>query len=113
MALYESTFIARPDITANDAEKLADKFASIIEGGKGKVVKREYWGLRQLAYQINKSGRGHYIFFGIDGEPSIIDEMERKMRLSDDVVRIMTIRVDEISKEASAPMREDNDEKGE
>lgn len=107
MALYENTFISRSELSPKDVEKLADDFAAILEKGKCKIVKREYWGLRTLAYPINKSNRGHFTFFGIDGAPEAVKEMERKMRINDDVIRLMTIRVDEISKEPSAPLRAD------
>lgn len=94
MPLYETTLIVRQDITKSDATKLADNFAKIITDDKGKVEKNEYWGLRTLAYVINKNRKGHYVHLNIDAEPAAVKEMERKMRLDDNVIRHMTIRVE-------------------
>ncbi len=105
MPLYESTFIARQDIAQSDVEKISADLSSIIEEGKGKVVKTEYWGLRNLAYKINKNRKGHYGFLGIDAPVDAIKEMERKLRLNEDVIRTMTIRVDAIEDDQSAPLQ--------
>lgn len=94
MPLYETTMIIRQDAAKSDATKLAEGFAKIITDEKGKVAKNEYWGLRTLSYVINKNRKGHYVHLNIDAEPAAVKEMERKMRLDDNVIRHMTIRVE-------------------
>jgi small subunit ribosomal protein S6 len=96
MSYYESVFIARQDISAPQVEALADTFTEIIGGGGGNVTKREYWGLRNLAYRIKKNRKGHYMLLNIDAPPAAIQELERNMRISEDILRYMTIRVDEL-----------------
>lgn len=109
MAFYESTCIIRQDVLEADAHTLADGFEAIVKEQGGKIVKREYWGLRNLAYPINKNNRGHYIFFGLDCSADAVTELERKYRLSEDVLRSLTISVDEISKEESAVLRQEDE----
>ena len=101
MAFYETVFIARQDISTVDVDKLTDTFSNIITDYKGEIIKTEYWGLRDLAYQILKNNKGHYVLLGIKAEPDGIKEMERKMKLNDNVVRFLTLKVEEISKEPS------------
>ncbi|MCE3232563.1 MAG: ribosomal protein [Rickettsiaceae bacterium] len=120
MPLYESTFIVRQDVSAQEVDKIADNLAKIITDYKGKVVKRENWGLMTLAYKVKKSKRGHYVLFGLDTPVAGINELKRQYKLSEDVIRSLTVRVDEISKEPSplfkkggtqtAPKRTANDE---
>lgn len=105
MPLYECTFIARQDIAPADVDKLADTMAEVVGTEGGKIVKREYWGLRSLAYRINKNRKGHYVMFGVDAPANAVKELERKLSIHDDVVRQMTIRVDSISEEPSAPLQ--------
>ncbi len=105
MALYESVFIARQDISSAQAEGLADTFAGIITSSGGTVAKKEYWGLRNLAYRIKKNRKGHYTLLNIDAPPAAISEMERNMRIHDDVLRFMTIRVEELEEAPSAILR--------
>ncbi len=105
MPYYESVFIARQDISATQAEGLADDFTKIIEDKGGKVAKRESWGLRNLAYRIKKNRKGHYVLFTIDAPSEAISEMERQMRLHEDVLRYMTIRVDELEEGPSVMMQ--------
>lgn len=102
MPLYESTFIIRQDAAKSDVTKLAEGFAAIITEMGGKVEKNEYWGLRNLAYIINKNRRGHYAFLAIDAEPAAINEMERKLGLDENVVRHMTVRVEAFSETPSS-----------
>ena len=111
MAYYESVFIARQDISAGQAEGLADIFAKAVTDGGGKLTKREIWGLRQLAYKIKKNRKGHYILFNFDAPSSAIEEMGRQMRLHEDVLRHLTIKVDEPEEGPSIVMR--NRERGE
>ena len=94
MPLYESVFIARQDISAPQAEALADGFTKIIEDQGGTVAKREYWGLRNLAYRIKKNRKGHYTLLNIDAPAAALHELERQMRIHEDVLRYQTIRVD-------------------
>ncbi len=96
MPYYESVFIARQDISAPQVETLADTFTEIISGGGGNVTKREYWGLRNLAYRIKKNRKGHYMLLNIDAPSAAVQEMERNMRISEDILRYMTIRVEEL-----------------
>ena len=105
MPYYESVFIARQDVSAPQVETLADTFTEIISGGGGSVTKRENWGLRNLAYRIKKNRKGHYMFFNIDAPSAAIQEMERNMRISEDILRYMTIRVDELEEGPSVMAR--------
>ncbi len=113
MPLYESVFIARQDIAAPQAEALADTFTSIIDAQGGKVTKRENWGLRNLAYKIKKNRKGHYVLLNIDAPPAAILEMERNMRIHEDVLRYLTVRVDELEEGPSAVVRSRGREDGE
>ncbi len=105
MAFYESVFIARQDIAAPQVETLTENITKIIEGEGGSVKKTEYWGLRSLAYRIKKNRKGHYVLLNVDSPASAIAEMERQMRINEDVLRYMTIRVDELEEGPSAIMR--------
>ena len=96
MPLYECVFIARQDISSNQVEGLVGQFTGIIEENGGKVAKTEMWGLRNLAYKINKNRKGHYALLNLDAPAGAIHEMERNMRINEDVVRYLTIRVDEL-----------------
>ena len=103
MPLYESVLIARNDITQQQVEAVADEIGNQLEGeGVGSVRKREYWGLRTLAYRIKKNRKGHYMLLGLDAPPAFITEMERLLGLNEDVLRFMTIRVDAIDEAPSA-----------
>ena len=104
MALYETTFIVRQDLSRADVTKLTDTFAQIITDNGGKIVKIEYWGLRSLAYKINKNKKGHYTMFGIDAPVAAVNEMNRNMGISEEVVRTLTVRVEEIEEGQSAIM---------
>jgi small subunit ribosomal protein S6 len=95
MALYESVFIVRQDVTAAQVDTLADDFAKIIQDGGGAVERREYWGLRNLQYRIKKNRKGHYVLFNMDAPSASVVEMERNMRLNEDVLRYLTTRIDE------------------
>ncbi len=105
MSLYEHVFLARQDISAQAVETLTKEFSDIITEGGGKVVKTEYWGLKTLAYKMKKSRKAHYSLLNIDAEPAAVAEMERRMRLSTDIIRHITIRVDEHESEPSIQMR--------
>lgn len=105
MAYYEHVFIARQDITASQVEGITADFSKIIEENEGKVAKTEYWGLKNLAYKIKKNRKGHYILMNIDAPHAAVAEMERQARLHEDVLRFMTIRVDELEEGQSVVLR--------
>lgn len=94
MPLYESVVIARQDIATTQVDTLADELTAILGEGGGKVTKRESWGLRSLTYRIKKNRKGHYVFFNIDAPPAAINEYERRMRINEDVLRYLTVRVE-------------------
>jgi small subunit ribosomal protein S6 len=106
MPLYESTFITRQDMSRQDITKLCDSFTSIVEGAGGKIIKNEYWGLRNFAYRINKSRKGHYTMLGIDAPAAAIKEMERQIGINEDVLRALTIRVDAMDETPSVMMQQ-------
>ena len=105
MPLYESVYIARPDISATQVETLTGEFSKIIEDNGGKIAKDEYWGLKSLAYRIKKNRKGHYSLMNIDCPADALNEMERNMRLNEDVIRYMSIRVDEHEEDPSVMMQ--------
>lgn len=110
MANYEITYIARQEISENDVEKITDSFTKLLSDNGGKVIKTEYWGLRNFAYEIKKAKNGHYAFLGVDAPAPAVKELERNMRLHENVVRFLTIKVDKISREPSAIIRTDVDD---
>ena len=101
MALYEHVLIARQDISAQQAEALNDQLKAMLEEQGGKVAKIEYWGLRNLAYRINKNRKGHYSLLAIDAPAPVVKEMERQLSLNEDVLRFLTTRQDELDLELS------------
>jgi small subunit ribosomal protein S6 len=105
MPAYESVFIARQDVGSSQVDALTDNFSEIIEQGGGKVTKREYWGLRNLAYRIKKNRKGHYVLLNIDAPAPAVLEMERLMRLNEDVLRFLTLKVDELEEVPSVMMQ--------
>jgi small subunit ribosomal protein S6 len=115
MAFYENVFIARQDISASQVDTLADGFTAIIAEHGGQVTKREYWGLRNLTYRMKKNRKGHYVLFNLDAPPAAVSELERNMRINEDVLRYLTIRVEELEAGPSAVMqnRGRGDERGE
>ena len=102
MPLYECVLIARNEVTQQQVEAVADGIGSDLEADGGSVQKREYWGLRSLAYRVKKNRKGHYILLGLDAKPAFITEMERRLRINEDVLRFMTIRVNELEEGPSA-----------
>ena len=111
MPLYECVLIARNDVTQAQVETVADGITTDLETDGGAVKKREYWGLRSLAYRVNKNRKGHYMLLGMEAKPTFITEMERLLRLNEDVLRFMTIRVDEITEEPSAILSRKSDDR--
>lgn len=114
MALYECVFIARQDISATQVEGLVGQFTGIIEEGGGKVASSEMWGLRSLAYKIKKKRKGHYVLLNIDSPSPAVQEMERMMRLNEDIIRYLTVRVEELEEGPSVVMqsRHSRDDRG-
>lgn len=102
MALYESVFIARQDIAASQVDALIERFEGVIGSNGGKITKKENWGLRQLAYRMNKNRKGYYVLFNIDAPAAAVQEMERQMRLDEDIIRYLSIRVEELEEGPSA-----------
>ena len=105
MALYEHVFLARQDLAQAQVDALAEAATKIVEEGNGKVVKTETWGLRSLAYRIAKNRKAHYVMLQIDGPAGVVAELERQTAINEDVIRYMTIRVDELEAGPSAMMR--------
>jgi small subunit ribosomal protein S6 len=114
--LYENVFIARQDATPAQVEALTENFAGVIAQHGGTVGKREYWGLRGLAYRIKKNRKGHYTLMNIDAPAPAVAEMERLMRINEDVIRYLTVRVEALEDGPSAMMRsrdrDDRDRRG-
>ncbi|MBO7243844.1 MAG: 30S ribosomal protein S6 [Alphaproteobacteria bacterium] len=104
MPFYENVFIARQDLTPAKVAELTDKYASVVESMGGKVSKRENWGLRNLAYKIQKNRKGYYTLMNIDAPADAIIEMERLMRLDENVIRYLTIKVEELEEGPSVMM---------
>ena len=117
MPYYETIFIVRQDMSAAQVEAMADSYGELIAEQGGSLVKREMWGLRTLTYRINKNRRGHYVMMHLDCPAPALAEMERRMRISEDVVRYLSIKIDEIPEGPSAMLqqreRSDRGERGE
>ena len=111
MPLYETVLIARNDVTQQQVEAVVDAVAAQIEAEGGAVKKREYWGLRGLAYRIKKNRKGHYMLLGIDAPSASINEMERQLGLNEDVLRFMTVRIEEIEEAPSAVLSRKGDDR--
>ena len=105
MPFYECVFIARQDISTTQAEQLSDAMAAIITEHGGTVAKKEYWGLKNLAFRINKNRKGHYSLLAIDAPAPAVKEMERQLSINEDVLRYLTVRVDELEEGPSAMLQ--------
>lgn len=105
MALYEHVFIARQDVSNTQVESISADFSKIIEENGGKVAKNEYWGLKTLAYRIKKNRKGHYVLMNLDAPHAAVAEMERQARLNEDILRFMTVRVEELEEGPSIVLR--------
>jgi small subunit ribosomal protein S6 len=113
MPLYEHVFMARQDVSQQQVEALTKEYSDVIIEGGGKITKSEYWGLKGLAFKIKKSRKAHYSLLHIDAPSAAVTEMERRMGLSTDVIRFLTLRMDELESEPSIMMRkQDRDERG-
>ncbi len=111
MPLYEHVMIARQDLSNAQAEGLIEHFGTILADNGGKLVDSEYWGLKTMAYKINKNRKGHYAFMRTDAPAPAVQEMERLMRLHDDVMRVLTIKVD-AHQEGPSVMMQKREERG-
>ncbi len=116
MPLYEHVFLARQDLAQAQVDALAEGATKIVESLEGKVTKVENWGLRNLAYKIAKNRKAHYVMLNIDGPAGTVAELERQTAINEDVIRYMTIRVDELEAGQSVMMRKnerDRERRGE
>jgi len=115
MPLYEHVFLARQDLSAQQVEELTNQFSGVVAQLGGKVIKNEYWGLKTLSYRINKNRKAHLTLLNVDAPAAAVTEIERQERLHEDVLRYLTIRVDELEEGPSAMVRKsdrDRDERG-
>lgn len=117
MPLYEHVFLARQDASAQQVEDFTTQITGVIEGLGGKVTKAENWGVRSLTYRMNKNRKAHFMLLNIDGPSSVVAEIERQERISEDIIRYLTVRVDELEEGPSAMMRKadrdrERDERG-
>jgi len=114
MALYEHVFLARQDVSNTQVEALTKEFSDVIEQGGGKITKSEYWGVKSLAYKIKKNRKAHFALLNIDAPPAAVAEMERRMGISTEIIRFLTVKVEQHETEPSAMMRKsDRDDRGE
>jgi len=113
MALYEHVFLARQDVSNTQVEALTKEYSDVIEQGGGKITKSEYWGVKSLAYKIKKNRKAHFSLLNIDAPPAAVAEMERRMGISTEIIRFLTVKVEQHETEPSAMMRKsDRDERG-
>ena len=105
MPLYEHVFIARQDLSAQQVEDMTTQFKGIVEGLGGKVAKAEYWGVKSLTFRMRKNRKAHFTLLNLDAPPPAVAEIERQERINEDVLRFMTVRVDELEEGPSAMMR--------
>ena len=110
MALYEHLLIARQDISAQQVDALATHLKTIVEGENGKIEKQEYWGLRGLAYRINQNRKGHYVLLNINAPSKAVIELERQLKINEDVLRYITVKVDQFDVSSSKARRDDKPE---
>ncbi|MGZ5841552.1 MAG: 30S ribosomal protein S6 [Xanthobacteraceae bacterium] len=117
MPLYEHVYLARQDVSAQQVEDLTKQFTAVIEGLGGKVTKNEYWGVKSLNFRIRKNRKAHFTLLNVDAPPAALTEVERQQRINEDVLRYLTVRVDELEEGPSAMMRKverdrERDERG-
>ena len=104
MALYESVIIGRQDLTNSQFEALIEEFTSVIKSHDGEIKKTEYWGIRNLAYKINKNRKAHYYMLNISSSPETISEYERLLGLHEDIIRFLTVKIDKVDENPSLLM---------
>lgn len=105
MSFYEHVFLARQDVSGQRVDELVEQFKGVIEAGGGSIGKVEYWGLKNLPFRIKKNRKAHYSLMNVDAPHEAVAEMERQMGLNEDIIRFMTIRVDELEEEPSVQMQ--------
>lgn len=108
MSLYECVILARQEVSAPQVEALIDEMANVISAGGGTVAKKEFWGLRNIAYRVKKNRKAHYVLLNLDAPSAAVKEMERQMSLNEDVLRFLTVRVEELEEGPSAMMQARN-----
>jgi small subunit ribosomal protein S6 len=113
MALYEHLLIARQDISAQQVDALATHLKTIVEGEGGRVEKQEYWGLRGLAYRIKKNRKGHYVLLNLNAPAKAVQELERQLKINEDVLRFMSVKVDQFDTSSNKNKRDREDRKPE
>lgn len=106
MAFYECTFVTRPDQSKADVTKLTETLSKIITDNGGSIIKNEYWGVRTLAYKINKMGKGHYTMLGIDAPAAALKEFERQVGINEDIIRSLNVRVDSMDATPSVMLQQ-------
>ena len=111
MPLYEHVFLARQDLSQAQVDALAATATEIVEAGQGKVVKTETWGLRSLAYKIQKNRKAHFVLLNIEAPAGVVAELERQTAINEDVIRFLTVRVDELEGGPSVMMRKNDRER--
>ena len=105
MPLYEHIYLARQDVSPQQVEEMTNNLTGVLVAGGGKVTKNEYWGLKSLSYRIKKNRKAHYSLLNIDAPAPAIAEMERQMRINEDIIRFLTVRVDELEEGPSAMLQ--------
>ncbi|MBM3583492.1 MAG: 30S ribosomal protein S6 [Alphaproteobacteria bacterium] len=105
MPFYESTFIVRPDASNQQVEAITATMTELVQNNGGKVAKSEYWGLKSLSYRIKKNRKGHYVMLGLDAPSPAVDELERNLRINEDVVRYLTVRVEAMDETPTVMMQ--------
>ena len=105
MPYYENVYLARPDVSAQQVEALTERFSQIVAENGGSVSKKEYWGLRSLSYRIRKNRKAHYTLLNIDAPAAAVKELERNMRINEDVIRYLTVQVEALEEGPSAMMQ--------
>ncbi|NFV80152.1 30S ribosomal protein S6 [Magnetospirillum aberrantis] len=108
MPLYECVLLARQEVSAPQVEALVEEFSNVLAQGGGSVAKKEFWGLRNIAYRVKKNRKAHYVLLNIDSPSAAVKEMERQMSLNEDVLRYLTVRVEELEEGPSAMMQAKN-----
>ncbi|RZI47749.1 30S ribosomal protein S6 [Rickettsiales endosymbiont of Peranema trichophorum] len=109
MPLYESTFILRQDIPVHDIHKITDHFVQIVLKEGGSLVKKEYWGLRTLSYEIRKNKKGHYMLLGLSCDAPAVKNLERQYKIDENVINFMTVKVDSLTDVPSPMMQTPSD----
>ena len=111
MPLYEHVFLARQDLSQSQVDALANTATEIVEANEGKVVRVETWGLKNLAYKIERNRKAHFVMLDIDAPGNVVEELERQTRINEDVIRYMTVRVEEHEDGPSVMMRKNDRER--